>query len=70
MRLLSALSYLNVCCVCVRVAVVRKDNERLEKELNELKSERMEREKKPETKEPPKRELKKDPRRIPGQEKK
>ena len=46
---------------------MKKDNERLQKELHELKAERTEREKKPETKEPPKRELKKDPRRIPGQ---
>lgn len=53
--------------VCVRVAVVKKDNERLQKELHELKTERMEREKKPEAKEAPKRELKKDSRRIPGQ---
>jgi len=56
-----------LCCICVRVAVVKKDNERLQKELHELKTERMEREKKPEAKEAPKRELKKDSRRIPGQ---
>lgn len=45
---------------------MRKDNDRIQKELYELKAEHAEREKKPETKEPPKRELKKDHRRIPG----
>nr|KAG5711987.1 hypothetical protein BaRGS_026428 [Batillaria attramentaria] len=49
-----------------RVSVVKKDNERLQKELEDLVAERMEREKKPEAKEIPKRELKKDHRRIPG----
>ena len=51
-----------------RVTIVRKDNERLQKELDALRVERAEREKKPESqgKDAPKKEVKKDSRRIPG----
>lgn len=51
--------------VC-RIYVVRRENERLQQELQELCKKRAECEKKPETKEAPKRELKKDRRSIPG----
>ncbi|XP_052057904.1 clathrin heavy chain linker domain-containing protein 1-like [Mytilus californianus] len=50
-----------------RILVIQKDNERLQKELNELQQKRKEREELDrEVTEPPKRELKKDSRMIPG----
>ncbi|XP_076441678.1 clathrin heavy chain linker domain-containing protein 1-like isoform X2 [Babylonia areolata] len=49
-----------------RISIIRKENDRLHEELQELKAEREEREKKPEMIEPPKREVKKDRRQIPG----
>ncbi|XP_012942238.1 clathrin heavy chain linker domain-containing protein 1 [Aplysia californica] len=49
-----------------RMAVVKKDNERLVKELKEIQAARVEREKRPKTAEAPKRQLKKDSRLIPG----
>ncbi|KAL8601613.1 hypothetical protein ACOMHN_003879 [Nucella lapillus] len=49
-----------------RISIIRKDNDHMHKELQEMKAVRAEREKKPEMKEPPKRVLKKDHRRIPG----
>ena len=51
-----------------RISVIQKDNDRLEKELNELQKKRKEREElEREVTEPPKRELKKDSRMIPGE---
>ena len=48
------------------ILIVHKDNERLEKELAELRALRAEKEKKEDPKEIPRRRLKKDSRRIPG----
>ena len=52
--------------ILLRIAIVKKDNDRLAKELKEIQILREEREKRPKTAEAPERQFKKDSRLIPG----